>query len=128
MMEDTQKAANMGNMKTLHEMTKNICNNNATVNDKEGNTITETAAKLTRWEEHFQEILNTAEPANPIKIEVEDVPEIDGLSAEPISKDEVRQGIRALRNGNAGGVNNIAAELLKADLEHQLTSYMRSYT
>ncbi|PFX33741.1 LINE-1 retrotransposable element ORF2 protein [Stylophora pistillata] len=33
------------------------------------------------------------------------------------SKDEVGQGIRSLKNGKAGSIDNIVAELLKADLE-----------
>ena len=43
-----------------------------------------------------------------------DIPEIEEINTEPISKDEVRQGIRSLKNGKAGGVDNIVAELLKA--------------
>ena len=51
-MDDAQKAKDMGNMKTLYEITKSICNdkprNSTAINDKEGRTITEDSARLTR--------------------------------------------------------------------------------
>ena len=49
-MDDTQHAADMGNMKTLYGITKIICNEgthkNTAINDKGGKTITETPAGL----------------------------------------------------------------------------------
>lgn len=118
-MDDAQKTADMGNMKTLYEITKSICNekprNSTAINDKEEKTITEDSARLTRWKEYSEEILNREAPTNPLMIDA-DIPEIEEINTEPISKDEVRQGIRSLKNGKAGRVDNIVAEFLKADL------------
>ncbi|PFX16654.1 Transposon TX1 uncharacterized 149 kDa protein [Stylophora pistillata] len=92
-MDDAQKAVDMDNMKTLYKITKSICNekpcNSATINNKEGKTITEDSARLTRWKEYFEEILNRETPTNPSMIDT-DIPEVE-INTEPISKDEVRQ-------------------------------------
>ena len=46
-----------------------------------------------------------------------EVPEIEEVSTGPISKGEVTNGISSLKNGKAAGVDNIVAELLKADIK-----------
>ena len=50
-------------------------------------------------------------------ITTDEVPEIEEISTRPISKGEVKNAISSLKNGKAAGVDNIVAELLKADIE-----------
>ena len=120
-MDDAQHAADMGNMKALYGITKTICNErphkNTAINDKGGKTITDDSSRLARWKEHFEEILNRPPPTNPIVIAADEVPEIEDISTRLISKGEVKNAISSLKNGKAAGVDNIVAELLKADME-----------
>ena len=108
-------------MKTLYRITKNICNDkrhsSTVIKDKDNNVITEEDTRLERWKEHFEEVLNREPPENPITIIDQPPLEIEGISTEPVSVEEVRLGIMSLNGGKAGGVDNIVAELLKADPE-----------
>ena len=58
LMDDAQHAAYMGNMKTLYEITKTICNEgthkNTAINDKGGKTTTDDSSRLARWKEHLK--------------------------------------------------------------------------
>ena len=121
LMDDAQHAANMGNMKTLYGITKTICSErthkNTAINDKGGKTITDDSSRLARWKEHFEEILNRPPPMNPIVITADEVPEIEEISTRPISKGEVKNAVSTLKNGKAAGVDNIVAELLKAEIK-----------
>ena len=68
-------------------------------------------------ERTFEEILYRPPPTNAIVITADEVPEIEGISTRPISKGEMKNAISALKNRKAAGVDNIVAELLKADIE-----------
>ena len=100
-MDDAQLAADMGNMKTLYEIAKTICNErthqNTAINDKGGKTITDDSSRLARWKEHFEEILNRPPPTNPIVITADEVPEIEEISTRPISKGEVKNAKSSLK-------------------------------
>ena len=50
-------------------------------------------------------------------ITVDEVPEIEEISIRPIRKREVKNAISSLKYGKAAGVDNIVAELLKADIK-----------
>ena len=112
-MNIAQRAANSVNMKTLFEITKNICS--VAVKDKHSIT-TEDSKKLERRRQHFEEIVNWEPPENPMEINNDLTLVIKSITTEPISA-EVRMGITALKDWKAGGVDNIVAKLLKADLE-----------
>ena len=86
------------------------------INDKGSKTITDDSSRLARWKEHFEEILNRPPPMNPIVITADEVPEIKEINTRPISKGEVNNAINSLKNGKAAGVDNIVAELFKADV------------
>ena len=50
-------------------------------------------------------------------ITTDEVPELEEINTKPISKGEVKNVINSLKNGKAAGVDNIVAELLKADIK-----------
>ena len=50
-------------------------------------------------------------------ITADEVPEIEEISTRPISKGEVKNAKSSLKNGKAACVDNIVAELLKADIK-----------
>ena len=79
--------------------------------------MTDNSSRLARWKEHFEEILNRPPLTNPIVITADEVPEIEDISIRPISKGEVKNAVNSLKNRKAAGVDNIVAELLKADIK-----------
>ena len=57
-----EEAAGQGNLKDLYMITKKLANKfqqtEKPVTDKNGNQLTSTVEQLTRWAEHFRELLN----------------------------------------------------------------------
>ena len=84
----------------------------------DGNLLTEDS-KRRRWQEHFEEILNRPIPDNPVSNEPNEHDEqvLEDISTDCISKAEIRAAIRKMRNGKAGGKDEITVELLKADID-----------
>ena len=119
--KEAEEAASRQNMKTLYSLTKTICNDkprqSTVVNDRNGNALTSNEDRRKRWKEHFMEILNREEPADPINEDVNDQQDTADIDTGHVSKAEIRRAIKTLENGKAPGEDMITAELLKADLE-----------
>ena len=109
-------------MKTLYTLTTVLSNERAKAKSCSNGQKWQDESKTRRWLEHFTEVLNRENPSNPIsetEIELSDeVKEID--TSEP-SRAEVRKAIGHLKNGKAPGIDNIKAELLKADIDDATT-------
>ena len=72
--------------------------------------------------EHFSEVLNRENPSNPVsEMEIELPDEIEEIDTSEPSRGEGRKGIGHLKNGKAPGIDNIQAELLKADVDYATT-------
>ena len=112
-------AARKGNSRELYKITKLLSGKNSsrssTLKNKQGEILTTEIEKANRWVEHFKEVLNrplpnniaNPEPAqNDLNIRV-DVP----------SQSEVRKAIETMKPNKAPGIDQIQAEILKADLE-----------
>ena len=70
----------------------------------------------------FSELLNRENPSNPIcEIEIELPDEIEEIDTSEPSRAEVKKAIGHLKNGKAPGIDNIQAELLKADIYYATT-------
>jgi hypothetical protein len=69
-----------------------------------------------RWKEHFCEVLNRPDPSEPAEIDNNQIEELD-IDVTPPIKEEIRWALRNMKNRKAPGIDNISAELLKADLE-----------
>lgn len=79
--------------------------------DENGNTLTEEKEILERWKEHFQATLNigsTSEEEDYETLSSEDETEIPAPSLE-----EVVKIISKMKNGKAGGEDNITVELIR---------------
>ena len=112
--QQAESACGKGDIKSLYNITRQLgdrpSNNNTPVKDKNGATLTKLEEQLGRWQEHFQEVLNRPPPTNPpilepgptLNIEVGDITEAEVVTA-----------IRHLKNGKAGGIDNIPPEALK---------------
>ena len=104
---DAEEAARSQHMKTLHGLTKTLCNErprqSAAVLDKNCTLISGKTEILSRWTEHFQEALNRDEPHDTItedeEIDLEEL--IEDISVNGPSKEEVQTAIKRLRNGKS---------------------------
>ena len=116
---EAEEAAGNGRMKELYEITKKLCNEKGrttnAVKDKAGNLLTDDKGRKQRWKEHFEEVLNRPTPSNPVENNVND-PVIEDISTDYITKAEICEAIKKIKNGKAGGKDEITGELLKADM------------
>ena len=84
--------------------------------DKSGQLITEDSQKRSRWNEHFEEILNRPEPENPIgQPNTDEILERVNVKTDYISAGEIRRAMSDMKNRKAPGRYGITVELLKAD-------------
>ena len=102
----------------IYKLTKLVCgkyraNTNVPIKDKDGKLLTTAKEQDTRWAEHFKEILNRPPPVQTSEIlEAQNDLDID-TSAPTI--DEIITAIKSLKNGKSPGLDNLNAELFKAD-------------
>ena len=90
--------------------------------DKTGKILNDKESKIRRWLEHFAAVLNSENPSNPVcEVEIELPDEIEEIDTSEPSRAEVRKAIGHLKNGKAPGIDNIQAELLKADTDYATT-------
>jgi len=124
--EEAENAAKQQHMKTLYTLTKVLSNErprqSAAVMDKNGKILNDKVSKTKRRLEHFSEVLNRENPSNPVsEMEIELPDEIEEMDTSEPSRGEVRKAIGHLKNGKAPGIDNIQAELLKADVDYATT-------
>ena len=88
--KEAEEAASTQNMKTLYSLTKTICNDkprqSTVVNDRNGNALTSNEDRRKRWKEHFMEILNREEPADPINEDFNEQQDTADIDTGPVSK------------------------------------------
>ncbi|CAG2254605.1 unnamed protein product [Mytilus edulis] len=118
---EAEEACKHGELSTVYKITKQLCgksnNNDTPVLSKNGEVLTSESQKLERWAEHFREVLNREPPDKPAQFDnTEDKIEID-ISEEKIELGEIKKALCKLKNSKSAGVDNISAELLKADVE-----------
>ena len=81
-----------------------------TIQDKNGNTITEEKEIIQRWTEYCSELYNHQSRGD---LTLLDVPESNNEDDYPILREEVESAIKSLKCGKSAGVDNVPAELLK---------------
>ena len=74
--------------------------------------LTTEREQLERWKEHFREILNQDEPDTFCDLGSERAREMLNVNLSDISLEEVRSGLRKLKNNKAAGADDIQPELL----------------
>jgi len=105
-------------MKTVYQITKKLrgdhgINQDLPVKAADGSVLTEETAKLERWREHSERILNRPEP--PALAEI-DAAEADlDINLGPITLGEVTSAIQKLKNGKAPGEDGVCAEMLSSE-------------
>ena len=83
------------------------------VRDQQGNMILKVEDKLRCWKEHFERVLNRDDPETEAII----IPssELLDIDTDPPNVEEVKRAIKALKDGKSPGIDQIYAEMLKAD-------------
>ena len=107
-------------MKGVYEATRRLCNEGpkevAMVKGKDGRLLTKEDQVKDRWREHFVEVLNR--PVPEVTAEVEETNEVnDSINTGAISKDEIRSAQGDMKSGKAPGIDNLTADLLRADTD-----------
>ena len=85
-----------------------------TIIDKQGKKQTNINKVLKCWEEHFQQHLNKEFPHHQSTIDEINVSNQPDIPLEPISKEEIRGSVHAMKNRKAPGADSISAKVLKA--------------
>ena len=117
MAQEAEEATASGNIKQLYDVTKKLAGKfgrtERPVKDNKGSVLIGADKRLSRWAEHFEELLNRPAPANTPHIPAteEDLP-ID--CGEP-TREEIRKAIKQLKNGKAAGTDEIPVEALMID-------------
>jgi hypothetical protein len=115
-----EDAANLRDLKRLYELTRKLANTTnareVPVRDKQGRLLVTTEAQLNRWQEHFKETLNFECNASEADTTTEAPSPSSSFSSKPPTKTEIRNAIKEMKNGKAAGVDQISAEMLKADV------------
>lgn len=97
--ERAQRAAEIKDMKTVFQITKKLRgdhgpNLDLPVKAKDESAITEEKAKLKRWREHFEKILNRPDP--PITPDIDEAETDLEIEMGPITLNEVKHAIHKL--------------------------------
>lgn len=121
---EAQQAANVGNMKTVFQITKQLSGSRkkqgCNVKDKNGNSLNNTQEIRDRWREHFNETLNIKNDPNP-QFVASNVPQVGTITTDEISLSEIKVALKAMKSGKACGGDQIAAEMLKVDTDGMAT-------
>ena len=70
---------------------------------------------MSRWAEHFEELLNRPPPT--VTADIPPAEELLQITVDPPTKEEIKKAIMLLKNGKSAGPDGIPAEVLKADLQ-----------
>lgn len=114
---EAERAAQRQDMRTLYRITSDLKggyqNVDTPIKDKEGKHITSEEAKIERWKEHFETILNREEPRLRADIKAAER-DLDIQTACPTLV-EVREAIKAMKSWKSPGNDRVTAEMIKAE-------------
>ena len=113
--ERAEEAGKRGDARTLYEITKKLNgrfqNTCKPVRNETGVLLRSAEVEMHRWREHFQTVLNQEEPLNTSEVEPND--ELN-IRTGRITRIEINNAIKKLKNGKAAGCDNIPPEAIKA--------------
>ncbi|CAN0554762.1 unnamed protein product, partial [Ectocarpus sp. 8 AP-2014] len=117
--DDAQQAASSHNMRDTYRIAKQLCamgkQGSHLVRARDGRTLSNIDEQAERWSEHFEEVLNktpstlSRSPTGP--------PPRRTFNTNPPSRREIAAAIKRLKNNKAPGLDNIASEMLKVDID-----------
>ena len=113
--ERAEEAEWKGDARTLYEITRKLSgrfqNTCKPVRNEAGVLLRSAEEEMHRWREHFQTVLNHVEPLNPPEVEPND--ELN-IKTGRITRIEIKNAIKKLKNGKAARCDNIPPEAIKA--------------
>ncbi|KAK3082831.1 hypothetical protein FSP39_006593 [Pinctada imbricata] len=130
LMNEAERAASNGHMRTVYEVTRMLCNERSTgkvVKDKDCRVLSSQEERKKRWKEHFEEVLNRPQPSHPLEID-DERDTVEEIDIGPIQKDEIIKAMKKLKNGKSGGIDGITAEIMKADMETTIRYLEKLFT
>jgi Reverse transcriptase (RNA-dependent DNA polymerase)/Endonuclease/Exonuclease/phosphatase family len=111
-----QRASDSNNMRELaRRISGKRPDADKPVRSADGSLVTTDSEQSERWSTYFEELLNQP-PVTVPQSPIEPVRQRTFNESSP-SSNEVKAAIKQLKNNKAPGVDNIAAEMLKADIE-----------
>ena len=119
---EAEDAASGNRLSDLYRLTRELSNKRKSrgsgVRSKEGELLVQDEEVMSRWKEHFEEVLNVQmENVNiPERCSIEEVQEDEIIDTSPITSEEVRRAIKMLKSRKSPGIDNINAELLKESI------------
>ena len=115
--QDAEEAAKKQDMGTLYRITKTLSggfrSTDTPVRKLDGKLASSREEELTCWKDHFERVLNQECPTTEAEIR-ENGDTLD-INTDPPTLGEVKQAIRLLKNGKAPGIDQVHAEMLKAE-------------
>lgn len=100
--QQAEEAAAAYNTRELYNLTKIMAGkmnrrNSMPVRDNDGKLLSKEDDQMNRWKEHFQQVLNR--PTPEIGPELADNDEELSISCARISKNEIKNAVKKLKNG-----------------------------
>ena len=118
--QEAEDAARQGEMKGVYEATRRLCNERPKqvdmVKDREGKLLSKEDEVRKRWQEHFIEVLNRPDLETVAEV-VDDSDINDEIEEGPVTKLEIKNAMKDMKNGKAAGVDNITVEMMKAGID-----------
>ena len=115
--DEAEEAAGRGDQRELFKIAKELGQNrkayNGVIKDADGNRLTTDEDKNNRWKEHFQNVLNCAEP-EMLNSWIDMTGQTLSINTSEITAVEVRGAIDRLKNHRSPGEDLITGEMLKA--------------
>ena len=118
--EKAEDAARQGQMKGVYEAARKLCNERPKqvdmLKDREGKLLSKEDEVRKRWQEHFMEVLNRPDPETVAEV-LDDSDISEQIEERPVTKLEIKNAIKDMKNGKAAGIDNITVEMMKADID-----------
>ena len=117
--KEAQDAADRRDTRTVYKIAKvltgSFTNRSSVVKDKQGNVLAKVEEQMTRWAEHFQEVMNRDKPAETLDF-VNAVPQQSiEMKKGKITVEEIASAIKETKGNRAPGEDRVTADMLKAD-------------
>lgn len=118
--QQAEDAARVGDLRSLYETTRKLSGKHAhadrPLKDLQGNLLTNDTQQLKRWHEHFTSLFSLPADATPSEsYNPPSRPRIQRINSSPPTLSEIEVAIKSMRANKAPGIDQIAAEMLKAD-------------